>query len=74
MASPPSLQQLQQAQISPSGHTDNRMRAPGTGYAGGPTATFAKGPTANLAAGKVSAPTAPTPTSKYGVGPINITT
>jgi len=65
MASPPSIHQLQQAQTSPAGHVDNRMRAPGTGYAGGPTATSPKGPSANLAAGKLSAPTGPTP------GPIN---
>jgi len=55
----------QAAQVAPQGHVDNRMRATGSGYAGGPTATTPKGPPADLGAGKV-APPAPPP--KHAVG------
>jgi hypothetical protein len=48
---------------SPQGHVDNRMRAPGSGYAGGPTATSAKGPPQDLNAGRVAPPK---PTSHQG--------
>jgi hypothetical protein len=51
------------AQASPQGNVDNRMRAPGSGYHGGPTATSAKGPPADLNAGQVAPPK---PTSHQG--------
>ena len=47
----------QAAQVVPQGHTDNRTRAPGSGYAGGPTATTSKGPPADLGTGHTAAPT-----------------
>jgi hypothetical protein len=39
--------------VTPQGSVDHRMRAPGSGYAGGPTATTGKGVPANLDAGRV---------------------
>ena len=40
----------------PAGHVDHRVRAPGSGYQGGPTATSGKGPPQDLGAGKVAPP------------------
>ena len=45
--------------VTPQGTVDHRMRAPGSGYAGGPTATSAKGPPQDLNAGHVDAPKPP---------------
>ena len=39
------------AAVTPQGSVDHRMRAPGSGFAGGPTATSSKGVPANLGAG-----------------------
>jgi hypothetical protein len=55
-------------QASPQGHVDHRMRATGSGYAGGPTATSAKGPPPDLKSGDV-APPAPPP--KHHVGRVD---
>jgi hypothetical protein len=52
VASPPPQVEIQ-------GSVDHRMRATGSGYAGGPTATTAKGVPADLDAGHVSAPQPP---------------
>jgi hypothetical protein len=51
--------------MSPQGTVDHRMRATGSGYAGGPTATTAKGPPPDLKAGNV-APPVPPPTHHVG--------
>ena len=51
------------AAASPQGNVDHRMRATGSGYAGGPTATSAKGPPQDLNAGRVAPPK---PTSHQG--------
>ncbi len=45
--------------VTPQGTVDNRMRPPGSGYAGGPTATSAKGPPQDLNAGHTEAPKPP---------------
>jgi hypothetical protein len=58
----------QQPQVVPQGHADHRMRATGSGYAGGPTATSAKGPPADLATGHVAPPQPP---PKHAVGPLD---
>lgn len=55
----------QAAQVVPQGTVDHRMRATGSGYAGGPTATTAKGVPADLAAGHVAPPQPP---SSHPVG------
>ncbi len=47
--------------VTPQGTVDHRMRAPGSGYQGGPTATSAKGPPADLNAGRTDAPKPPPP-------------
>jgi len=60
--------QVQQSQVVPQGSADHRMRATGSGYAGGPTATSAKGPPADLGAGQVAPPKPP---PKHAVGPLN---
>ena len=60
--------QVQQSQVVPQGSADHRMRATGSGYAGGPTATSSKGPPADLDAGKVAPPQ---PVQKHAVGPLN---
>jgi len=39
--------------VTPQGSVDHRMRAPGSGYAGGPTAVTSKGVPANLGTGHV---------------------
>jgi hypothetical protein len=53
------------AQVVPQGTVDNRMRATGSGYAGGPTATTARGVPADLDAGHVAPPQ---PLPKHAVG------
>jgi hypothetical protein len=60
-----SVASAQQAQVVPQGTVDNRMRATGSGYAGGPTATTGKGVPADLAAGHVAPPQPP---PKHAVG------
>lgn len=52
-------------QVELQGSVDHRMRATGSGYAGGPTATTAKGVPADLDAGRVGAPL---PAPKHAVG------
>jgi hypothetical protein len=60
-----SVASSQQAQVVPQGSVDHRMRATGSGYAGGPTATTARGVPADLDAGHVGPPQAAV---KHAVG------
>ena len=46
--------------VTPQGTVDHRMRAPGSGYQGGPTAITPKGPPADLGTGHLEAPKPPT--------------
>ena len=53
----------------PQGRVDHRMRAPGSGYHGGPTATSGKGPPQDLGAGRTAPPKAKTVTKTVPAAP-----
>jgi len=46
--------------VTPQGTIDHRMRAPGSGYQGGPTAVTPNGPPPDLGAGRLAPPKPPT--------------